>query len=65
MASRYCEARIPENIDNLKFSYILEQILNGVIIYKIFRHIDMSAEEFKVYSVRPGTQEEYEKCTAQ
>lgn len=59
---RICEARIPENIDHLELSRIFEMKSNGVVLYKYFQSIDMATEQLFIYKLRPGTQEEYEKC---
>lgn len=61
---RICEASIPENIDNLELSLIYEMRSNGVVLDRVSRFIDMTTEQFLTYRVRPGTQEEYEKCMA-
>lgn len=59
-----CDARIPENIDFLELSFIYELRHNNVFLYRFIQTIDIETEKLQIYTVRPGTRDEYEKCMA-
>lgn len=60
--SRTCKVRIPENVDGLQLSYFQEKRINGVLLKRLFRSIDLSTEDSLVYKIRPGTKKELERC---
>lgn len=60
--TRKCELRLSENIGNFAYYFILEMRVSDIILKTFVRSVDISTDNLKIYQIRRGTNEEYQRC---
>lgn len=60
--TRKCPVHLPETVDDLYLSFYLELKSDDVLLQELFRAVDMSTKDLRVYNVRRGTGKELERC---
>lgn len=60
--TRTCDVLVPEDIRDFGYCFILEMKVGDILLKRIVRTVDMLTSSLKVYKIRPGTKEEYQRC---